>query len=90
MGMDGDWVRSGERRLGLDVDTSTGLISVELVRTHDFEAFELTSAEPVIDVSSQTELACAVPGESFQLDWITNGRCGLDELDGSRLVLEVQ
>ena len=32
---------------------------------------------------------CMAGRTSFSLDWITNGRCGLDELDGNRVNLEI-
>ena len=90
MGIEGDWVSSGERRLPLSVDTSTGLVAMNVEATGDFEAVSWSNAESVTDLSSQTPLECNPEGLPFQLDWITNGRCGLSEVNGARLVVEVE
>ncbi len=50
----------------------------------------LGSLLAVEDLSTQSLLECAPVGQAFRLDWVSEGRCGLDELDGAILVLEVQ
>jgi hypothetical protein len=90
MGVDETWARSGERRLDLGEEVEAGLVAVSLSRRDGFEAYVLEDPEPVADLSTQTLSECAPQGVPFELDWIVDGRCGLDELDGARIVLEIQ
>jgi hypothetical protein len=90
MGVDGTWARSGERRLELGEEVASGLVSVSLSRVDGFESYELEDPELVTDLSTQSLTECAPQGIPFDLDWIVDGRCGLDELDGARIVLEIE
>lgn len=53
------------------------------------DAVASTAIEGAPDLSGQDLLACAPPGEPFQLDWVVEGRCPLPELLGARVVLEL-
>ena len=90
MGVDGTWARIGERRLDLGAEVAAGLVAVSLSLRDGFEAYVLEDPEPVADLSTQSLPECAPQGVPFELDWIVDGRCGLDELDGARLVLEIE
>lgn len=56
----------------------------------DSGQLELDALSAVEDLSTQDELDCAPAGQAFRLDWVAEGRCGLDELDGATVVLEIQ
>jgi hypothetical protein len=54
----------------------------------DDDGWQLRDLAPV-DESSEMTADCAQGRELFSLDWIANGRCPLDILDGSQVLLEV-
>lgn len=71
-----------------DVALDAGRVSAQ-ARVVD-GALALESISPVDDLSSQSPLDCAPADQAFRLDWVVDGRCGLDVLDGATLVLEIQ
>lgn len=76
----GPWIRhaghliDGDVEVGLVAGTVSGGTVVDL--------------GAVDDLTEQDTLACAPADTPFELDWIVEGRCGLDEVDGARVVLE--
>ncbi|MFT5583644.1 MAG: hypothetical protein ACI9VR_001224 [Cognaticolwellia sp.] len=72
----------GEVTLGAGLMQSTlEVVDGELV---------LGSLLAVEDLSTQSPLDCAPIDQAFRLDWVSEGRCGLGELHGATLVLEIQ
>lgn len=71
-----------------DVTSDAGLMQATL-RAVSGE-LELEALSGVEDLSTQDSLDCAPPDQAFRLDWVAEGRCGLDAVDGATVVLEIQ
>lgn len=80
------FLRHSGRLIDAGVVPDNGLLAATLVETDDgVELTELAEA-------SETDLVetdCAHGAPLFELDWIANGRCSVEELNGQRIVLEV-
>lgn len=76
----GPWIRHRGRLLPGDLPA--GLVAATITGE------DLVELEGVSDLASQDDLDCAPDGLPFELAWLTEGRCGLDEVDGARIVLE--
>ena len=65
----------------------TGLISTEIVVEDGVLRFVATE---LVEEVETTALPCMQGEELFQLSWLRQGRCALNELQGHRLTLEVR
>jgi len=63
-------------------DVPPGLVAATL------EGARLVDLVPVDDLDQQDALDCALPDVPFELDWLTEGRCALSEVDGARVVVK--
>ena len=88
IGVDEPLVQHYGRLIPGDLTLDSGLMQSTL-EVVDGE-LTLGSLLAVEDLSTQGLLECAPVGQAFRLDWVSEGRCGLDELDGAIIVLEVQ
>lgn len=83
-GVDGELARHGGRLLPVDAPLEPGLYATTL------DADGAPGAlDPVSDLSDQ-DVDCGVADVPFELDWLAQGRCGLDQVEGARVVLEIQ
>jgi hypothetical protein len=83
-GVDGELARHGGRLLPVDAALEPGLYATTL------DAAGAPGAlDPVSDLSEQ-DVDCGVAEVPFELDWLAQGRCGLDQVEGARVVLEIQ
>jgi hypothetical protein len=89
-GVDGPLVAHGGWLLPLDVSTGTGLVAVTMNDVTADGVGQWSDPQPALDLSSQDELACALVGEPFELSWLVDGRCTTPEVEGARVVLEVE
>lgn len=89
-GAAGPLIAHGGWLLPFEADASTGLVAVTL---DDVTAAGVgTWSDPVAvsDLSAHEAPACAPADAPFELDWLVDGRCLVEDVDGRRLVLEVE
>lgn len=80
------FVRHHGRLIESGLVPNNGLLAATVVETDEgFELVEFAEASEL----DQIEADCAHGAPVFHLDWMANGRCALDEMDGERVVLEV-
>ena len=80
------FMRHQGRLIQAPVVVETGVLAATVFSTDDgFELQELAEASEmdVMDVD------CAQGAVSFSLDWMANGRCSLEDMNGQRVLLEV-
>ena len=80
------FVRHAGRLIEAGGLSSTGRLAATVMETTEgVELVEFSEASEL----DLVETDCAQGASSFQWDWIANGRCALEEIDGQRIVLEV-
>ncbi|MCB9758526.1 MAG: hypothetical protein H6739_01670 [Alphaproteobacteria bacterium] len=89
IGDDGPFMLHEERLVRVDAALDPGLYGATLVRADDLAGVALTDLSPAADLS-EMEPDCGAPDVAFRLDWITEGRCPLAEVEGARVVLELR
>lgn len=88
VGVDEPLIEHFGRLIPGEVTSDAGLMQVTLRAVSG--DLELEALSPVEDLSTQDTLDCAPADQAFRLDWVAEGRCGLDALDGATVVLEIQ
>jgi hypothetical protein len=88
-GLDGPFLRHRGRLLPVEGSFEPGLVALTAQVTNDLGALSFTDGVQVSDLAEQDALDCLPPEQALELELVTSGRCGLDELDGARVVLEV-
>lgn len=89
VGVDAPLLRHGERLVTVPEGTAPGLVAATLARADSVAGIALSDVVPVEDLTEQ-DIACGVPDRAFELSWLAEGRCAMDELDGARVVLELR
>ncbi len=87
VGGDDILLRHEGRLVAADAVAEPGLIAATLVED-PVSGVALADVAPVTDTSEQDALPC-FPTAPASLSWISEGRCGLSEVLGARVVLEV-
>ena len=88
VGVDEALIEHFGRLIPGEVTSDAGLMQATLsAQAGELLLEELSGVE---DLSTQTPLDCAPVDQAFRLDWVAEGRCGLDDLDGATVVLEIQ
>ena len=83
---DSGFVRHAGRLIDAGLVPESGLLAATVVATSEgAELMEIAEASE-LDV---LETDCAHGAALFELDWLANGRCSLEEIDGQRIVMEV-
>ncbi|MCK6524014.1 hypothetical protein L6R49_21615 [Myxococcota bacterium] len=85
-------LRHEGRLVPADAEAPPGLVAGTVVLTDDLVGLTLTDVAPATeDDIAGTFLPCApTPGAPFRLAWLAEGRCVRADLDGARVVLEVE
>ncbi len=65
-----------------------GLVAVTLSADGSQDGVQLVDPVGGADLADGDDLPCAATDVAFELSWIVEGRCGLDEISGARVVLE--
>ena len=65
------------------------LAAVTIENIDSKEGFVFSAVEIVDSLEAQDSFSCFDDSQPFLLDWALGGRCGLDELRGKRLVVEL-
>ncbi|MBK9364721.1 MAG: hypothetical protein IPN01_00130 [Deltaproteobacteria bacterium] len=84
-------LRHEGRLIPADAEAPPGLVAGTVALSDDLVGLTLIDVAPATeDDIAGTFLSCAPsPGEPFRLQWLAEGRCLREDLDGERVVLEV-